>query len=69
MRAAASLGLIQRVPWRTTPPPAITAPIAQETGPRDPDKGLSENRDLYIAQSQRSCGGQVAPFPTGRGRA
>lgn len=62
MRAAASIGLIQRVPFRTTPPAVITAPVALETGPRDPDKGLSENRDLYIAQSQRTTCGRVAPL-------
>ena len=63
MRAASAIGLIQRVPWRRTPPAAITAPLAGESGPRDPDKALSDNRDLYVVQSSRSAGGRVAPFP------
>ena len=51
MKAAAAIGLIQRIPWRTTPPAAITAPLAANTDPHDPDKGLSDNRARYFAQS------------------
>lgn len=62
MKAALAAGLIQHVPWRTTPPRAITAPIPEVEGPTDPDKGLSDNRDRYIAQSAATRGGRVAEF-------
>ncbi len=41
---------IQTTQWRVRPPAAITTP-AREDAPSDPDKGLSDNRERYFAQS------------------
>lgn len=62
MKLALASGLIEHVPWRCTPARAITAPIRDELDPV-PDKGLSNNRDRYFAQSAATRCGVVAPLP------
>lgn len=41
---------IQPTQRRVRPPAAITTPCREDT-PSDPDKGLSDNRERYFAQS------------------
>lgn len=48
MRAATAIGLIEHVPHRARPARAITAP---DPPPAPDDRGLSDNRVRYIAQS------------------
>lgn len=51
-----------KLPQRT-----ITAPDAELDTLADPDKGLSDNRDRYIAQSRNTLCGHVAELPPATG--
>lgn len=59
---ALSRSMIERGRRDALPAAAITAPIATDAAPSDPDKGLLPQRDAYFRQSAATVAGRVAPF-------